>query len=521
MQDLEDRLKELGGRLSRRAPSELRPTARALRRIRVGRAVRSGVVLATVAALIIGGFAGARSLLSDEALPPADQDANVSPFVDTWTTTDVDGRTRTMVIRASGKNAYEISLLNHLALVCSGAPSTLTGTGHLFRSKYLVIPAPVITWDYALAQQGCDDGSVGGHPGPSPPEELLRDLTFEYDPESDILTNYSPIEVRRNRGHDRGTIYYGLTLVWGRAEAENRIGNVSGWVTYGDKRGIWARDLTSPADPSDRVRISSEPGTPIAWSRDGSKLLVVRDNGGFVVNSDGTETRVTDTNGSIEGSSFSPDGTAVVYAVVRADYSSAIYVVDAEGGSPRLLLTSGSRRYPDPDKPGAYKQSDDGDDLFETLVQAPKWSPDGSQIAYFDGMGDWGNSLKVMDSDGTDSRVLVENSETLGQGHVYGLEWSPVGSQLAFSIGGRLYVVGVDGSGFRLVTDRAVDPHWSPDGSYIAYTLPDRQGNCADCVDLEHGSLEIVRLDDFQAQNFGAGGSGPWTAELGWRPNAG
>jgi len=198
---------------------------------------------------------------------------------------------------------------------------------------------------------------------------------------------------------------------------------------------------------------------------------------------------------------------------VRADDSSAIHVVDAEGGSPRVLLTSGSRRYPDPDKPGDYKQSDDGDDLFETLVQEPKWSPDGSHIAYFDGMGDWGNSLRVMDSDGTDSRVVVENSETLGLGHVHGLEWSPDGSRLAFSIEGRLYVVGVDGSGFRLVTDNGVGPYWSPDGSHIAYTRPDPETSGG-------GSLEIVRLDDLQVQNFGDGGSGPWSAEMEWSASA-
>ena len=69
MQDLEDRLKELGDRVARHAPSELRPTERALRRIRVGRAIRSGGVLATVAALVIGGFAGARSLSTDDAVP--------------------------------------------------------------------------------------------------------------------------------------------------------------------------------------------------------------------------------------------------------------------------------------------------------------------------------------------------------------------------------------------------------------------------------------------------------------------
>jgi dipeptidyl aminopeptidase/acylaminoacyl peptidase len=284
----------------------------------------------------------------------------------------------------------------------------------------------------------------------------------------------------------------------------NGSGDVSGWITYGDKRGIWARDLASPADPADRVRLSSTPGTPIEWSPDGSKLLVVRDvtpsdpsvvfsSDLFVVDSDGTETRLTDANGSINGSSFSPDGDAVVYAAGKG-----IYVVDAEGGSPQFLRAPGRRRVPG--EPGRFK----------TELQEPKWSPDGSQIAYFDGMGDWGHSLRVMDTDGTDSRVVVDNSETLGAGHVYGLQWSPDGSQLAFSIEGRLYVVGVDGSGFRLVTENAVDPYWSPDGSHIAYTRPGvLEGS-------ERGSLEIVRLDDLQVQNFGAGGSGPWTSELQW-----
>lgn len=442
---------------------------------------------------------------SDEASPSPREDSNVSPFADTWTTTDVDGRVRTMVIRASGEATFEITVQKHLAHVCSGVPSTLTGTGRVFGAK-LVVPSPKIS---------CDDGSQPRVEDDLPsPEELLRDLTFEYEPESDILTNYSPLEDRRNRGNDRGPIYSGLTLVWTRAGAENRIADVSGWITYGDKRGIWARDLTSPGDPSDRVLLSRTPGSPVDWSDDGSKLLVVRDNGLFVVHPDGTETPLADASTSIDGSSFSPDGTAAVYAVTPecwwessgcdaegGDPSPAIYVVDADGGSPQVLLVAGSRRYPDDCGTHTCMRG-----RFETTLQEPKWSPDGSQIAYFDGMLDWGNSLRVMDSDGTDPRVVVENDETLGGGHVYGLQWSPDGSQLAFSIEGRLYVVGVDGSRLRLVTVDGVEPYWSPDGSHIAYT---REGD-------ERGTLEIVRLDDLQIQNFGAGGSGPWTSEVQW-----
>jgi hypothetical protein len=74
MQDLEDRLKSLGDSVARDVPSELRPTERALRRIRVGRATRSGGVLVTVVALVVGGFAGARSLSTDAApIPPAEE----------------------------------------------------------------------------------------------------------------------------------------------------------------------------------------------------------------------------------------------------------------------------------------------------------------------------------------------------------------------------------------------------------------------------------------------------------------
>ena len=38
---------------------------------------------------------------------------------------------------------------------------------------------------------------------------------------------------------------------------------------------------------------------------------------------------------------------------------------------------------------------------FLPLLQHPAFSPDGAQIAYFDGMGDWGNDLRVMNADGS------------------------------------------------------------------------------------------------------------------------
>jgi roadblock/LC7 domain-containing protein len=446
-----------------------------------------------VAAWVFGGFAG--SLTSDDTMPPAQQDSSVSPFVDTWTSTDPDGSTQTMTIRASGEDAFEITVHDDLASMsfsrrqngkyervvkdlCSGSPATVTGTGRIHNSTRLVIPSPVLT---------CDDGSepkfVDGLP---PIEDYLSDLTFDHDPEPDILT-------------DSSSIGRGLASFWGRAEAVSLIGDVDGWITRGNKRGIWAVDVASPGH---KVRLSSTSGTPIEWSRDGSRLLVsavgLNEPDLFVLDSDGTKTPLANAGGLSSGS-FSPDGETVVYEGDGADYSAAIVVADAEGGPPELLLAPGRRPIPNLDDPGADEQT------WRTALQQPRWSPDGSLIAYFDGMGDWGHSLRVMDSDGTDVRVVVENDKTLGAGHVYGLQWSPDGSQLAFSIEGRLYVVGVDGSDFRLVA-HGVDPYWSPDGSHIAYTRS---------IDGPE-SLEIVKLENLRPQNFGTGVSGPWTAELQW-----
>lgn len=139
---------------------------------------------------------------------------------------------------------------------------------------------------------------------------------------------------------------------------EGIFADVGGWIAYGDQRGIWAVDPTQSGDPADRVRLSSTPGTPRAWSPDGSKLLILRQSGDllFVLNADGTETRLAEapaptlsTAGSpgwdawITGGSFSRDGTEVVYAVTGE--RSAIFVVDAEGGgrlrTPVVLRSQG------------------------------------------------------------------------------------------------------------------------------------------------------------------------------------
>ena len=268
--------------------------------------------------------------------------------------------------------------------------------------------------------------------------------------------------------------------------------NVGGWITYGNKGGIWAVNPVRPGDPGDQIQLSSERGDPTAWSPDGSSLLVLREvprgedafshRDLYVLNADGNWNRLTHANGYITGGSFSPDGTEVVYAVWRTS-GNAIYVVDLEGGTPRLVRDALAIPY------------------------EPAFSPDGSQIAYFDGSGDHGNSLHVMNADGSDVRVLTGPD----YGHIDELAWSPDGSRLAFSLqyGGGLFVVGVDGSGLTELVPYGENAAWSPDGSRISYQV--RNGVTENgCWGCELGTLQIVTLDGGDVLEFGYAGSGPW-----------
>ena len=265
--------------------------------------------------------------------------------------------------------------------------------------------------------------------------------------------------------------------------------DVGGRIVYGDMRprsgGLFAVDPTWPNDPKDRILVSERSGEPLGWSSDGSRLLVrrwvsdanrdpVADLDLFVLNADGTETRLTKDRDWTTGS-ISPDGSQVVYAV---GFDGHIYTVDTGGGEPRLLLASAR------------------------LLYNPTISPDGTQIAYFDGWGDNSHSLRVMNADGSGVRVLFDQAPA-EVGHVHNLAWSPDGSRLAFSAQeGGIWIVGVDGSGLTRVIPDGVNAFWSPDGSRISY-------QSADALSVGPGGLEIAAVDGTQVQEFGYG-SGPW-----------
>jgi Tol biopolymer transport system component len=328
--------------------------------------------------------------------------------------------------------------------------------------------------------------------------------------------------------------------------------DVRGWIAYGNDEGIWA---VNPAGgtPPDLVQLSEHPGEPVAWSADGSKLLIIRKTSDaipnlecargaacriidfdlFVLSADGGSTRLTRGHEWGITGSISPDGSKVIYdaKLPGEDWRSGIYVVEADGGEPRLLLASGLQDYPD--------------GTFRTALFRPTFSPDGTQIAYIDGMGDWGNTIRVMNADGSGVRVLVDWS-TLPPppakefGEVYGsnlawsrdgqrltfngdsgtwivgvdgdglthlpvgdpdgfalpgeavwvsgARWSPTGERLVFRSEGAIWIINADGTGFAQVAPVGHDPVWSPDGDRIAY----RDGGSLYVVDSDGGPVRTL-----------------------------
>jgi Tol biopolymer transport system component len=240
---------------------------------------------------------------------------------------------------------------------------------------------------------------------------------------------------------------------------EGPFGQVGGWIAYSSGDGICALD---PARPERRIRLSRGDGDPIAWSSDGTKLLIHRGGGLVVLEADGTETRLTD--GVARGGSFSPDGSEVVYATPKKPPGSAIYAVSSDGGAPRLIRRATRRVLGGRVLAG----------MEHTVL-----SPDGTRIAYIDGIGDNSHNLWVMNADGTERRLLLDEDEGpgFGAGHVDGLTWSPDGEWLAFTGEDGIYLVRPDGSGLtRLVPGSFFGEgpvQWSPDGSRIAYRRHD------------------------------------------------
>jgi Tol biopolymer transport system component len=258
--------------------------------------------------------------------------------------------------------------------------------------------------------------------------------------------------------------------------SEDVFARVGGWIAFRSGPKIVAVD---PANPGDTLVLGhSLDDDPIAWSSDGTKLLLhsrleesgVPLPGLFVLQADGSRTTLRpETNSAFRRDpptwgSFSPDGTEVAYA--GSGRSRGPYIIDADGGKPRPL-----GRCQNPVLGGRL--------CGEPAAEAAAWSPDGSRIAWYDFVEDsakYGHHAGVLSFVNPDGTGLREEVARLTGEAAYSLVWSPDGSRLAFwhdedplDDPGKIFIVNADGSGLQRITDEGRWPTWSPDGSRIAF----------------------------------------------------
>ena len=152
---------------------------------RLGRGIGWAVAAFVLVVLAVGGmyfaFRGGDGQVVDQTTVP-----NSTPVFEpgsiegTWVTSDADGSTPTMTVQVSEAGVVEIVVLDDVASVCSGAPSTMMGTGRLEGETQLVIPAPVLSCDDGSQPEALEGGSL---------DDILQDLTFTHDPDNDTLTD--------------------------------------------------------------------------------------------------------------------------------------------------------------------------------------------------------------------------------------------------------------------------------------------------------------------------------------------
>jgi WD40 repeat protein len=114
-----------------------------------------------------------------------------------------------------------------------------------------------------------------------------------------------------------------------------------------------------------------------------------------------------------------------------------------------------------------------------SLIRDVAWTPDGSRMAYIRqcagagaSCGDPTHGIRVLDlRTGTDEVVLAGDN-------FIALDWSPDGTRIAYTDGGPLHIIELDGSEVGTVPEisGADSLSWSAGGSLIAYSVPTIDG---------------------------------------------
>ncbi len=212
------------------------------------------------------------------------------------------------------------------------------------------------------------------------------------------------------------------------------------------------------------------------------RILFVKDGDLWVLDSSGA--RQLATGGTFSQPSWSPDGTGLAY-VYRGTNFADIFVTDDHGQNQVRLTNSASTIL------------DNTDWNFR-----PTFSPDGKLIAFVSDKTSTFPTLWLMNAaDGSGRHALA--TPGLQQEDVDSMAWSPDGSQLAVTLFNEpgptqiaLVPLGTTGRQTgHILTDLpagALDPAWSPDGSWLGFA--GRDGFAVEVYAVQPDGTSVTRL---------------------------